>query len=130
MASGSLSHKTALRDRGIKDVAKFKANYDPIDHVAVMQHRPGRRMIVMSDPDDQFVSFRAQREFVERVKAKGLPILHISADSGQENFHGLHTEAQSLVVDCARSMDDDALVTKYQNKAAPASGGVSAGRAR
>jgi len=87
-------------------------------------------MIVMSDPDDQLVSFRSQWEFAERVRAKGLPILHVSADSGTENFHGLHSESQSMAIDCAKDMDDSALVAKYQNKAIPGSGGVSAVRSR
>jgi len=130
MAAGSLSFKSALRDRGIRDLSKFKIFYDPIDFVGTMQHKPGQRLIVMSDPDDRVVSYRAQREFVERVKAKGLPILHISADAGTENFHGLHNQSQSLVIDCAKAMDDDALVAKYQDKAAPASGSVATSRAR
>jgi hypothetical protein len=76
------------------------------------------------------VSFRSQREFVERVRARNLPILHVSADAGTENFHGFHNESQSLAIDCAKNMDDDALIAKYQNKAAPPSGGVSAIRSR
>ena len=87
-------------------------------------------MIVMSDPDDQIVSFRSQREFVERVRARNLPILHVRADAGTENFHGFHNESQSLAIDCAKNMDDDALISKYQNKTAPPSGGVSAIRSR
>jgi hypothetical protein len=87
-------------------------------------------MIVMSDPDDQLVSFHSQWEFAERVRAKSLPILHVSADSGTESFHGLHNESQSMAIDCAKDMDDSALIAKYQNKATPASGGLSAVRSR
>ena len=83
-------------------------------------------MIVIPDPDDQIVSFRSQREFVERVRARNLPILHVGADSGAETFHGLHNESQSMGIDCAKNMDDDALIAKYQKKTAPPSGGVSA----
>jgi hypothetical protein len=61
---------------------------------------------------------------------KSLPILHVSADSGTENFHGLHNESQSMAIDCAKDMDDSALIAKYQNKAIPGSGGVSAVRSR
>jgi hypothetical protein len=95
-----------------------------------MQHQQGQRMIVMSDPDDQIVSFRSQREFAERVRAKGLPILHVSADAGTENFHGLHNQSQNMAIDCAKDMDDDALIAKYQNKAVSAPGGLSAIRSR
>jgi len=130
MAAGGISQKTRMRDSGRKIDAGIKALYDPIDHVAAMQHQPGRRMIVMSDPDDQVVSFHSQREFAERVRAKGLPILHVSADSGTENFHGLHNESQSMAIDCAKDVDDSALIAKYQNKATAASGGVSAVRSR
>jgi len=87
-------------------------------------------MIVMSDPDDQLVSFHSQWEFAEHVRAKRLPILHVSVDSGTESFHGLHNESQSMAIDCAKDMDDSALIAKYQNKATPASGGLSAVRSR
>jgi pimeloyl-ACP methyl ester carboxylesterase len=130
MAAGPISLKTWTRDSGRKIDPGIKALYDPIDHVAAMQHQPGRRMIVMSDPDDQLVSFHSQREFAERARAKSLPVLHVSADSGTENFHGLHNESQSMAIDCAKDMDDSALVAKYQNKATPGSGGVSAVRSR
>jgi hypothetical protein len=86
-------------------------------------------MIVVSDPDDQVVSFHSQWEFAERVRAKSLPILQVSADSGTESFHGLHNESQSMAI-VAKGMDDSALVAKYQNKATPASGGLSAVRSR
>jgi pimeloyl-ACP methyl ester carboxylesterase len=130
MAAGVISVKTRARDSGRKIDPGTKASYDPIDHVEAMQHQPGRRMIVMSDPDDQLVSFHSQREFAERVRAKSLPVLQVSADSGTENFHGLHNESQSMAIDCAKDMDDSALVAKYQNKATPGSGGVSAVRSR
>jgi pimeloyl-ACP methyl ester carboxylesterase len=130
MASGVISVKTRARDGGRKIDSAIKASYDPLDYIKDMQPQQGRRMIVMSDPDDQKVSFRSQREFVERVRARNLPILHVSADSGTDNFHGLHNESQSLAIDCAKNIDDDALIAKYQNKAAPPSGGVSAIRSR
>jgi dienelactone hydrolase len=130
MAAGDISVKTRARDSGRKIDAGIKALYDPIDHVAAMQHQPGSRMIVMSDPDDQLVSYHSQREFAERVRAKSLPILHVNADSGTENFHGLHNESQSMAIDCAKDMDDSALIAKYQNKATAGSGGLSAVRSR
>jgi pimeloyl-ACP methyl ester carboxylesterase len=130
MAAGVISVKTRARDRGGKIDSGAKDLYDPIDHVAAMQGQPGRRMIVVSDPDDQVVSFHSQWEFAERVRAKSLPILQVSADSGTESFHGLHNESQSMAIDCAKGMDDSALVAKYQNKATPASGGLSAVRSR
>jgi len=45
--------------------------------------------------------------------------MQIGADSGAKNFHGLHTESQRLVVDCAKGLDDEALVARYQNKPVP-----------
>lgn len=130
MASGVISVKTRARDGGRKIDSGVKAAYDPLDYVTTMQHQQGRRMIVMSDPDDQIVSFRSQREFVDRVRARNLPILHVSAASGTEDFHGLHNDSQRMAIDCAKNMDDDALIAKYQNKTAPPSGGVSAIRSR
>jgi pimeloyl-ACP methyl ester carboxylesterase len=117
MAAGVIAVKARSRDLG--KVTSAGVFYDPIDAVESMQQQPGRRLIVISDPDDQVVSFRSQREFVERVRAKGIPILQISADSGTQNFHGLHAESQRLVIDCAKGLKDEALIARYQNKPAP-----------
>jgi hypothetical protein len=53
---------------------------------------------------------------VERVRAKAIPILQITADSGAKEGHGLHTESQRLVADCAKGVSDEALVKSYQTK--------------
>jgi pimeloyl-ACP methyl ester carboxylesterase len=119
MASGVLSAKAHVRDRGGQITARVKAYYDPIDFVSTMAHETGRRLVALSDPDDRRVSFRSQQEFVERIKAKGLPILHITAAASDEDFHGLSGPGRRLAIDCAADIDDDALVKKYQNKAAP-----------
>ncbi|HKY85407.1 MAG TPA: hypothetical protein VJL90_01440, partial [Pseudorhodoplanes sp.] len=119
MASGVLSVKSRERDGGREISARIKSDYDPIDHVGAMQHQSGRRLVVLSDPDDRRVSYRSQREFVERVKAKGLPILHVTAAAGDEEFHSLAGPGHQLAIDCAADMDDQALVSKYQTKTAP-----------
>ena len=116
MTSGSMSHKSVVRDRGVAITARIRENYDPIDHVGAMQNRPGQRIVVMSDPDDRIVSFRSQREFVERVRGAGLPILHISAAAGDEDFHGLEAEGRRLASNCAKGVDDQTLISRYQTK--------------
>ena len=119
MASGVLSVKSRERERGIQIGTRIMAAYDPIDFVGAMRHQPGRRMIVISDPDDRAVSFRSQREFVERVKAKGVPILHLTMAAGDDKYHGLASQGRQLAADCAKDVDDEALTAKYQTKAAP-----------
>src|SRR5262249_46204568 len=116
IASGSTSVRTLQSDRGGKGGSLKPGTYDPIDFTDKMRHLPGRRLIVLSDPDDKIVSFHSQREFVERVKAKGVPILHISAAAGDEDFHGLVSEGRRVATDCAHGVDDPALIAKYQNK--------------
>jgi dienelactone hydrolase len=116
-ASGVVSVKSASRDFGLTVGARIRSSYDPIDFVAAMQHQPGRRLIVMSDPDDKWVSFRSQREFVERLRAKGLPVLPVTAAAGDPDFHGLAVQARRLAIDCANEVDDADLVARYQNKA-------------
>jgi len=130
MAAGVISVKTRARDQGKKIDSATKALYDPLDHIAAMQPQQGRRLIVMSDPDDKIVSLRSQQEFAEHVRAKGFPILQVRADAGTEDFHGLHNESQNMAIDCAKDMDDSALTAKYQNKTAAQSGGLSASRGR
>jgi hypothetical protein len=119
MASGSASVRAVERDRGNNSGNLKPGTYDPIDFVDKMRHQPGRRLIVLSDPDDKIVSFRSQREFVERIKGKGVPILHISAAASDENFHGLASEGRRVVTDCIAGIDDAALIAKYQNKPGP-----------
>jgi len=119
MASAAVAVKSLVRDLGKPVTPNIKALYDPIDAVASMQHEPGRRMIVLSDPADRIVSFRSQREFAERVKQKGLPILQVTASAGDKDFHGLSTQGRSIAIDCAKGTDDEALVARYQTKPAP-----------
>jgi hypothetical protein len=69
---------------------------------------------VLSDLDDRFVSFRSQREFVERVRAAGLPIVQIVTTARDQDHHGLQSEGLRLAADCARGVDDQALTAKYQ----------------
>lgn len=116
MASATISVKSHQRDHGKAVGANL---YDPIDFVAKMQQRSELRMIVVSDPDDRVVSFRSQREFVERVRSRGLPILHITAAAGDENFHGLSSIGRRLTTDCAKGVDDETLIKRYQTKTAP-----------
>jgi dienelactone hydrolase len=116
MTSGSMAVKSLHRDRGRSMTAKVAASYDPIEFVNALQDRPGQRMIVMSDPDDRIVSFRSQQEFVDRVKAKGLPILHLTAAADDERSHGLSSPGRRLAIDCAKGVDDGTLTTRYQNK--------------
>jgi pimeloyl-ACP methyl ester carboxylesterase len=120
MASAAISFRSAIRGVGRWSQAAIKERYDPIDFVGAMGERPGRRMIVLSDPDDRAVSFRSQKEFVDRVRARGLPILHITAAAGDEDFHGLEWDAVRVAGDCAKGVDDKGLVARYQNKPAPA----------
>jgi len=122
MTSGVLSVKSRERDLGSTIGSRIRAAYDPIDFVGSMRHQPGRRLIVISDPDDRVASFRSQREFVERVKSKGLPILHITTAAGDDKFHGLASQGLRVAADCAKDMDDQALLTKYQTKAGPVVG--------
>jgi len=129
LTSGAVSAKSNLRDRGYKVTPAFAANYDPIDFVGTMQQQAGRRLVVLSDPDDRVVSYRSQREFVGRVKAKRLPILHVTAAAGDKKFHGLAWQGVRLAIDCAADMDDDALVKKYQTKAAPVAEPLSIAKA-
>jgi pimeloyl-ACP methyl ester carboxylesterase len=119
ITSGALSVVTMQHDAGRPVDRKPPAFYDPIDHVAEMTARPGLRLVVVSDPDDKIVSFRSQREFVDRVKARNLPIAHITAAARDERSHNLHAHGIRLAADCAKGMDDPALVAKYQTKPPP-----------
>jgi hypothetical protein len=128
MASAVLSVKSRELELGKVLGPRILASLDPADSVGKMQRKSGQRLIVLSDPDDQVVSFRSQLEFVDKVKAKGFPILHITAASGDEKFHGLSSTAHRAAIDCAKDVDDDALVKNYQNKNPARAGTSAAGR--
>ncbi len=117
MASSSISVRSRGREQGKTLGPRI---YDPIDAVGRMEHQPGRRMIVLSDPGDRIVSFRSQREFVERVKTKGLPIVQITASAGDKNFHALSAQGRHVAMDCAKGMDDAALAARHQAKSGQA----------
>jgi pimeloyl-ACP methyl ester carboxylesterase len=116
ITSGALSVVTMQRDAGRPLDRRPLPFYDPIDHVASMAAHPGLRLIVVSDPDDRIVSFRSQREFVDRVRARDLPIMHITAAAPDKQSHNLHAHGIRLAADCAKGMDDRALTAKYQTK--------------
>ena len=119
ITSGALSVTTMQRDAGVAVGQNPPSFYDPIDHVAALVGRPGLRLIVVSDPDDKLVSFRSQHEFVERVRAHDLPIVHITAAARDRQSHNLHAHGIRLAADCAKGMDDQALVARYQANPAP-----------
>jgi pimeloyl-ACP methyl ester carboxylesterase len=118
ITSGALSVATLHRDAGVAVGQDPPPFYDPIDHVAALAERPGLRLIVVSDPDDRIASFRSQREFVERVRAHDLPIVHITAAARDRQSHNLHAHGIRLAADCAKGMDDQGLVARYRTKPA------------
>jgi pimeloyl-ACP methyl ester carboxylesterase len=117
MTSGAIAVNALLRERG-GAARSANSTYDPIDHVNAMTLRPGQRLLVLSDPKDRRVSYRAQREFVERVKAKGLPILHVNALANDKEHHGLSAQGLRLAIDCAAGLDDAALMAKHDKPTA------------
>ena len=120
ITSGVVSVKTFSRDRGAPATFTARGKYDPIDFVGRMRHQPGRRLVLLSDPQDKVVSFRSQHEFVVRVRSQALPILHITASAGDKDFHSLAAAGHRVAIDCAGEAGDDALVARYGKK--PAAG--------
>lgn len=113
MASASVSLKTSQRDAGFPLPNKH-VFYDPIEHVSAIKHRPDLRMIVLSDLNDKVVSFRSQQEFVERVRAHRLPILQVMAAAADKKSHDLHGHGMRLAVECARGIEEPALIARHQ----------------
>ena len=113
ITSGVVAVKSFTRDRGAPANFMLRGKYDPIDFVDQMRHQPGRRLILLSDPQDKVVSFRSQSEFVARVRSQALPILHITASAGDKDFHSLAAAGHRVAIDCAGEARDDALVARY-----------------
>jgi pimeloyl-ACP methyl ester carboxylesterase len=119
MTSGILSVKTHALDLGWPVNAKIAASYDPIEFVDAIRSRPGQRMVVISDPDDRRAPYHSQREFVERVRVKGLSVLHVIAAASHGQAHELGAVGLRLAVDCANGIDDITLIRRYQTKVPP-----------
>ncbi len=125
VASGLVSVK--LRAQELGKVATPGA-VDPVDSLEKLHGRTGQRLIVVSDPDDRVVSFRSQRDFVDKAKAKGLPVLQITAAANDAKFHGLSSVSHRIATDCAKDTDDETLVKTYQNKTVRTTASAPAGR--
>jgi hypothetical protein len=119
MTSGIVSVKTNARDLGWPINTKIKASYDPIEFIDAIQRRPGQRIVVISDPDDRRVPYHSQREFVERIRANGLPILHVTAAGRDRQAHELGAVGLHLATDCAHGIDDTTLTSRYETKPPP-----------
>jgi Prolyl oligopeptidase family len=128
MTSGILSVKTHAGDLDLPINAKIAASYDPIDFIDAVRPRPAQRIIVMSDPADRRVPFHSQREFVEHLQAKGVPVLHIMAAADDDESHELVSAGLHLAADCAKDVNDATLVRRYQTMVprgdAPSKGNV------
>ena len=116
MTSGVMSDKTAIRDRGLPVTARISERLRPDRPCGGNARPPGPADRGHVGSRRPFVSFRSQREFVERVRNAGLPILHISAAADDEDFHALEAEGRRLASDCAKGVDDQTLISRYQTK--------------
>jgi pimeloyl-ACP methyl ester carboxylesterase len=105
IASGGISLRSQMRDRGYPNFVVKPPFYDPIDHVNAMKQRPDLRLFVVSDRNDKLVSYSSQLEFVERVKAHNLPITHVVATATDKDHHGLFSRGHQLAVDCAQNLE-------------------------
>jgi pimeloyl-ACP methyl ester carboxylesterase len=128
MASANVSVKSWYRDRG--HAVDRILGYDPIEHVSALRGRPGLRLIVISDPDDKVVPLRSQREFVDRVRAKGVPILHLTTAATDKLSHSLQNQALWVAHRCAKGSDDNEIIALFQTKpiAPPSAQSVSAAK--
>jgi hypothetical protein len=121
ITSGVTSLRSMQRDIGRPIVGKHRF-YDPVDHVHAMKQRPGLRLLVISDRNDKFVSYRSQLEFVERAKAHNLPITHVTATATDKHSHSLFADGHRLAVDCANKARDQDLISKGWDRPAPPAG--------
>jgi hypothetical protein len=131
ITSGVVALAAMQRDLGHPIPAKHPL-YDPVDHVWRMKQRPRLRLFVVGDPKDKRVSYRSQLQFVERVRAHGLPIVHVraAAPADDEWSHNLHPQGIRLAADCAHGLDDQTLVAKVPGQADPTRGEVPLIRTR
>jgi pimeloyl-ACP methyl ester carboxylesterase len=115
IASGPTSLRSMQRDSG-HPISRKHPFYDPIDHVNAIRQRPDLHLFVVSDRNDKRVSYRSQLEFVERVKARNLPITHVIATATDKNSHDLFDRGLRLAVDCANEARDQVVVSNVSGQ--------------
>ena len=126
MSSGSVSLKTNLKSaksklnvRNGQDTTglPYRQLYDSLDYLGNAKPDAKRRVFMLSDPDDEAVSFVSQKEFADRANEKGIPIKFIIAKGSGKQHHGTSAQGIRTVGRCLAGMSDDEIAAKIAENA-------------
>ncbi len=107
MSSGAV----AIRERNrLLKLEPPDGFYDPLDDAPRIARTPALRIILLSDPEDRRVPFASQALYVDRLRAAGLPVLHILATAKDEEHHGLSTLGRLAAALCVQGVSDNDIV--------------------
>lgn len=126
ISSGTVSLKTRLktskstssvRDGQDTTGLSYQKLYDSIDYLGSVKSDPMRRIFMLSDPEDEAVSFVSQKEFSDRANAQGIPISFINARGGGKQHHVTSTQGIRTVGRCLGGLSDSEIAKKIAEEA-------------
>jgi pimeloyl-ACP methyl ester carboxylesterase len=97
------------------DSTGYPDPYDPADHVAEIQKTPGLRVIVLSDPQDNRVSYSSQTYFVGLLRLHGIQPLHIVAKAGGADRHDLAPKGRTALRRCVAGKSADEIKREFED---------------
>ena len=114
VGSGAVSIKTHARLQDTKEARKgldqtgqsLSDVYDPIDHIDGVQYDSSRRVFVLGDPRDHKVGFNSQKEFHQKLIAKGIPATLLTADAKDSKHHELSLQSLRVAGWCKAGYND------------------------
>jgi dienelactone hydrolase len=96
IASGNVAVKFRAKEMGLEcDTTGYSDSVDPMDLVDDIAQHPPRLLQLLSDPDDQIVSYAAQAAFASALERAGIRIQHRSIVA-RDPFHHDLSEAAIL----------------------------------
>jgi pimeloyl-ACP methyl ester carboxylesterase len=126
MSSGAVSLKTSLKTSRNKSWVRsgqdttglpYRQLYDSLDHLDNVKTDARRRVFMLSDPDDEAVSYVSQKEFADRANEKGIPIRFVNAKGGGKQHHVTSAQGIRTAGRCLAGMRDDEIAQKIAENA-------------
>jgi pimeloyl-ACP methyl ester carboxylesterase len=126
IASGSVSLKTSLKTTKSKSWVRngqdttglpYRQLYDSLDYLGNVKADANRRVFMLSDPEDEAVSYLSQKEFADRANETGIPVRFINAKGGGKQHHVTSVQGIRTVGRCLDGMSDDEIAAKAAENA-------------
>lgn len=117
ISSGVTAVMRRAREKGqTADSTGYLDPFDPADHVMQIQKRPALKIIILSDPLDNTVSYSSQSYFVSLLRESGLQPLHIAALAGGAERHDLASKGRTALRRCIAGKSSDEIRLEFEDE--------------